>query len=539
MDYELIRLAICDLQEKDKRIDFFSKEYLFDRKHAEHRNQVFFYGGTTMHRRRLSVLLREAMTEEHRKRLFPGNYDLGNMRSLLPKFCKYESKKAKDTTLVAELMQELWQENRLQGEQCIDSSGLKKIKAGIAELTGRTMEQHYAHNKSTALKVTKLLYRLSRDRWSSASENNPPKKPQIIAMLRWPNGKNDYSLSFRDAYAYKENLGQVWLIADLKSYLSIELPLETYENVGALQFFLYKYLRSTVHNVVKALSFMDYARQVKAYKNLAYKINFLVIDPQPINLSLDEDLYFYINALEFAHFAEGYHNLLEKSKTDCNVLPVFAMIDNFAKDLAQSQSASLHDQLISPGEFHDFMETYAELLSVIVGKAFSREILPSELKKTCSYVLNLLCKYGMFRKQWLNGDSQASLFSTLEFIAAVCCVYEEMNRKESERTKHKPYWKGQAAQGGSILTTLKSASFDQSSFIEQTPEEHQHIWANRLEWFMATLQGQIELKTQQFAFQSVLVRKVKEIARTNNLVSIHRNLSRLDLELESLISSSF
>jgi len=538
MDNELLRLEICDLQKEKQGIDLFSKEYLFDVKHAEDRSKVFFYGGSTMHRSRLSVLLREAMTKEQRERLFPGNYDLGSMRYLKPELCKLDSIRAKNSSLLEELTQELWQEKKLDNNGPIDRSGLKKIKASIAELTGRKMEQHYARNKSTALKVVKLLYRLSKDRWSGSGNPDKPKRPQLLAILRWPEGKKDYSLSFRDAYPYKENTDQVWLIADLKTYLSVELDEKTHEKIGALNFFLHECLKKTEHNVEKVLSRMSYQDQVMTYKHLAIEVNLLTVDPQLADIPLDEELYFYLNALEFAHFAEGYPDLLEKAKSDCSVLPVFPDIDRLAKDVTQSECVGMHDPVFSPDEFPDFIQDCTELLCLIVGKAGGKEIAPSELKKSTKYALNLLCTHAMFRKQWQNGDMKAPLFSTLECVAAICCVLDEETKKESERTKHMPYWKGQAAQGDSILTALKTTPVVQNIFKDPVPEEHRHIWANRLEWFIAALQDHVELKTQQFAFRLALVGKMKEISKTNNLASVYGNLRKLGLKLGRLISSS-
>jgi len=83
------------------------------------------------------------------------------------------------------------------------------------------LQDHFEVNKSTALKVIKTLHTMMRKR-----------SAHLMQLLNLPKPGGKFSLSFRDAIPIK-NQDQVWLIADLKAYLSVEIDEERIAEISS------------------------------------------------------------------------------------------------------------------------------------------------------------------------------------------------------------------------------------------------------------------------------------------------------------------
>ena len=139
MDKCIVELAISDLQKNSDGIDLWSKAYFFDKKWAQHRNKELMRGGPFGHRSRLSILLREGMTDEHREKIFDGKYDLGNMKPVPP-----------ELSTIVQLANALYGKVRSGN---VANDAFETIKETIRSITGRSVEEHRKINESTALKV--------------------------------------------------------------------------------------------------------------------------------------------------------------------------------------------------------------------------------------------------------------------------------------------------------------------------------------------------------------------------------------------------
>lgn len=529
----LIDFIVEGEQRKIPETDLFSREFLFSSAYAKSRNRRSF-GGLSGGQSLLSFLLRDAMDIEHRNNLFPKNFDLGNMRQIPSEQCFTDSDGRDSVT------EELTSELRIifpdDQDLVVQATDLKKIKEGIASLTRRKMVQHYAHNKSKALKVVKLLYRLNNDRLLNSLDDENNKRPQLMAMLRRPDSlTRKPSLSFRSAHPYAENEEQVFLISDLKVYLSIELDDERYLEIGGFHDFMEKQLSKVAARIDNEINVMCHTDQAQAYKRITEALASSVFEPLLADIDLDEDLYFHLNALEFAHYAVGYSELLKKAKPVSQITPIPASLDKFAKELMQYESGRFYDVIFSADDTARFVDTYEKPLIFLVGKALGKVITRRDLESLKMHVFNLLCIYAIFGKGKLPLDTKVQLFSTLELVAAICCVHDELSKTREERTQHKPYWKGQNTQGRSILTTLEKWTLSTDMSKERVPEEHYQIWTHRFEWVMAALIGCAELKTQQLIFRSALADAMNELSKTNNMAAIHKNLRLLDTKLTQIL----
>jgi hypothetical protein len=547
-------MTLRHLKKELPDIDLFSREFLFDKRHALSRSKVLIFGSPAGPKSRLSFLLRDAILEQHRTALFPGDYDLGNLRSLLPAFCAIDhTDSLEKTSLIGELSEDLESAGQINADEFLEASDLKKLKKDLAALTGRSMEQHYRKNKSTALKVMKLLFRLGRDRWStgSQSEDFGSTKFQLFDLLKWPGGdeRNRYSLSLRNTFPYqgpssnpkfKSSEEVAALISDLKSYLSVELDDKTYEAISDLPAALHWHLNSIEHNIEKLLPDTDkigYGDAVNIYNHLADLIDLKEVnfDISAENIALDEELFLYLHTLEFAHFAEAYPRLLDKSDPRCDIVPIGPAIDELAKALTENDALGMFDPIITDEDYFLFFNSQEEILCRVVGAALCEKMTKSALRNSAQPALHLMQTFSLFRKQPFEHEKH-STFSLLEVIAALCCVRQEQARSESERTKHKPYWKGQQAQGGSILKSLKVSPWNNhpAEFSDAIPEEHRLIWTSRFEWFLDALQGHTELTVQRFRLRSALARRAKAIVKTNNragMIDAMERLGELTFEL--------
>lgn len=553
MDPTLSEMMLRELEKELPGVDLFSREFLFDKKYALSRSKVLIFGSPAGSRSRLSFLLRDAMTDERRDALFPGHYDLGNLRSLPPEFCTFDhSTTTGMVSLAGELSAELEDVGQLGADDSLDANNFKKLKKDLATLTSRSMEQHCTVNKSTVLKVMKLLYRLGRDRWSSDLDpmKNNRGKSQLIAFLQWPqdDGSDHYSLSLRDIFPYRSSVPKSdykaseelsALFADLKSYLSIELDGHTYVSISEVLQTLHWHLNNIERNIEKLLvdtGRSGYWEAVKTYDYLAGQIDLAPrLNAPTTDIALDEDLFLYLHTLEFAHFAQAYPMLLDKAEPACVIVPVAPVIDVLAKDSTGNESLGMYDPFITDDEFALFVSDWEELLCSIVGKALQEEITKSSLQRAVLPALHLAQTYSLFRKPQ-STESDPFTFSLLELVAALCCVRNEQSKKASDRTVHKPYWKGQQAQGGSILSSLKTSPWGNhpGSSFDPVPEEHRLIWTSRFEWFLDALQGHTELTVQRFRFRSALARKAKVIVKTNNregMIDAMEKLGKLTFEL--------
>jgi len=547
-------IALRQLEKELPGIDLFSREFLFDKKHALSRSKVLIFGSATGSKSRLSFLLRDAIPDQCRTALFRGDYDLGNLRSLLPEFCAIDySDSIRKSSLASELSKDLESAGQIITDEFLEASNLKKLKKDLTALTGRSMEQHYARNKSTALKVMKLLYRFGRDRWSVDRQpmDTDSGKSQLFDLLKWPegDGRNRYSLSLRDTFPYqtpspnsqsKPSEEVSALISDLKSYLSVELDDKTYEAISKIPEALHWHLNNFERNIEKLLpdaGRTGYWEAVKTYSYLADRIDLKLVkfDVPTANLALDEELFLYLHTLEFAHFVEAYPHLLDKADRKFDLVPIGSAIDEFAKALTKNEALGMFDPIITDEEFPLFVNSQEEMLCRAVGAALREEITKSALKKAVQPALHLMQTHLLFRKQAFE-QKNFFTFSLLEVIAALCCVRQEQARNESERTKHRPYWKGQQTQGGSILSSLKTSPWDNhpAESSDAIPEEHRLIWTSRFEWFLDALQGHTELTVQRFRFRSALARKAKVIVKTNNrdgMIEAMERLGKLTFEL--------
>jgi hypothetical protein len=497
--------VIFGLQKDGDGIDLWSREYFFDKKYAQHRSTMVMHSGSRLPRSLLSLLIREGMTEERREKLFPGDYDLGNRRTLPTELCSYKK-----------LIAELYGEDSTHTHA--DNDPFETIKKGIRRITGREMQEHFKVNKSTALKVIRTLNLLARNR-----------EPRLMQFLIPPQKK--FSMSFRDSYPYMRNQEQVWLIADLKANLSIELSEKRFHEIALLFSSLHDLMNNIIRNVEKILVGAYHSEDdsmSSVYADLVTAVESYQVQHERKDVPLDEELFIHLHMLEFAHFAIGYQKLIAEEIPTLPITPVIEELRAFAKKAFPALFVDVKedDPRIAINDIPTFSLRWQKEIIVIMEKAMGEGMTFDEfdkIKPGAQIFLRDFYSHQDIGNGALHGEMKVSPWYV---IAALCCVWyvKLANTPELEKI-FKPYWLGQGAQGGTLHASVKESRIGFA--VDRVPEEHRHIWNVRLEWFADALRGHTELRTQRFDLRVALISKVLDISCTNNTDWIAQKLISL------------
>ncbi|KFX63926.1 hypothetical protein KBK24_0119765 [Burkholderia sp. K24] len=540
MDTELLRCAVASFQDEihaKHGVDLLSRAFLFDQKFARERNRVAELGSynvdplprpfvfvqtfapplsVSTRRTTLSVLLREAMTDQARAEIFPGKFDLGNLRTVADEECTYEA-------LSDELNEELPQRcNREGGEIVLDRDTFKTIQQGIFKLTGQKIAAYDRIDKLVALKVVKLLYlvMLKRD------------KPSLFGLLAAPEGGRA-GLEYREAYPNAKNEESTWLVADIKEYLGVELAGDRIKEIEIGCSSLMSAFDRVVSNVDRKIgsSRQSSQRGASVYASLAEVLDNFRWEPELQEVSrLDEALYIYLSTLEFRHYAGSYPSLVEiatPSQQELQMASIERDLDQLAQhmvlrtlglpEMVDTSSVRKSDCRIQLKLFPRAATNYAHEIRAVMGKALCMPIEEKAYQQCIPDAQKLLTRVCVFETGQPPLEDKVSA-SLAQVVAAFCAVYFE-RKILTKRTNHKPYWHAQKAEGGSLLGSLDKPFTDADVL-----EEHSQIWRCRLEWFQAAICGYLDVHVSRMAFRIALVGKISEIARMNNTEALAKNL---------------
>lgn len=507
--------AIGEDLRKRYGVDPLSREFIFGAKFADDRNGAIL-GGDRMRDTLLSVLLREAVSEDHRAGLFPEKFDLGSREPVSADDCTYDA-------LAGELNAKLD-----KADATVDSDTFKTIREGIQNLTGQKMAVYAQADKLIMLKVIKLFYHVMRER----------DEDRIFGLLNAPdNLKRKAGLEFREAYPNSMNKEGTWLVADLKSYLSLELSETRIEEIDLTFSQLMPVVESIDTNAAQAI-LKAHGRTVPGtlviYPALTASLDdFRTGDGGQSVPRLDEALYVYVSSLEFRHFARVYPSLIEIATPvagELQVTPITGELDELASAIVRACRGLCAFGTLKPATDLDcrirleylpgLAEDYAREIRTLVARATGVAISERAYEQSFPYVHGLLVTVCTFEPgQTLVEEKLLATFR--QVVAAFCAIHYELNIRKIP-SNHKPYWHSQQAQGGSLRTPLLAPVWSTDRF-----EEHSQIWRCRLDWFQAAIRGETGLHDARTAFRAALIRNVAEIAKINDTAILAENLSTL------------
>jgi len=468
---------------EEKGIDAWADAYLFDPQFAKSRNERVVHDGRwPFYRTRLSILLREGMSDERRARICASSFDLGSALEMAP------AEQSRVSLLLN--IRGIDGETMLDGERDAykprDVFGT--IYDRIKQFTGLSISDFEEINKVTALRVVKLLHQM---------QTRNSRLMQHLSMpahnLDQPRNKRKFSLALRAGRDH-EKLGALnFLFGDLKAWLSIELSdkfffrLETI-SAKALSFFnqfIWK-LRDDLEKKNVPLN-----QQPEVYKELAfriYEVPFLIEDkdlPFATRLKLDEKLYFYLHELEIAHLVVGYPQLVIQA------IPQVVIAASVIVDLEQllarlfPGTSKLTALLVTLEDVPDFLTSIQADVVAILQKAFELEISANVYKKHAENAQRLLRDYYVARGGNVNQlNVEITKTNLLMCISAVATVYYTASQTEGEWA---PFLPGHTS-NSEIAHSKKKDMPNESTGASKMAEEHILILQTRLEAFSALLE---------------------------------------------------
>jgi len=396
----------------------------------------------------------------------------------------------------------------------LDRYTFKTIQQGIRKLTGQKIAAYDRINKLVTLKVVKLLYLIMRNR----------DRPSLFGLLAAPeNGRP--GLEYREAYPNAKNEESTWLVADIKEYLGTELELDRTKDIEIACSRLMSAFTSITSNVDWAIASVGYSTQrcASIYVALEEALHNFRWKAEQGMSRLDEALYIYLSTLEFRHFANSYPLLIEIAVASQKGLQVASIVGDLeqlaqhmiSSELAWLEAAGMGSRVrtskcrIPLALFPRAAADCAHEIRAMMSKALRMPIEEKAYQQCISAVQNLLKRVCKFEPEQRGPEDKVTA-SIAQVAAAFCAVYFEREILQ-ERTNHRPYWHGQKAEGGSLLGSLEKPLTDADVL-----EEHSQIWRLRLEWFQAANGGYLNVFVEKMAFRTVLLRKMGDIARTNN-----------------------
>lgn len=398
----------------------------------------------------INVILHEGMTDKHKSELFPKRFDLGHTESA-------PNQPEKLSALIAEINSSL---GNKQGEKLAGktSKDFQTVLNGIRN----TIEQDFSDNNLTyptsSLKVINLLYKMTRSR-----------KSHLFGLIEPPQISKNPTLEFRDTAPDPLNEDNSLIIADLISYLSIEIPAERLKKIHVQLLTSSKLLECIalenmeITESIRTHHQEDDHRIASAYQELTESIE--RYEPEQLTtifVSLDEILYTYLRTLEFQHFVGDYEKVAEKSIMKNQIDEINVAINDLCNLLSEEMETKIlpNTPVTSINGLQDFVEVHAKQFIEIVKSAtgfsvrINNIIVNSEtgiserinnLKNIIDHASKILSMYSFHTFGEKNLD--AIVISVSDCIAALCTIRHQQDKK----TTHASYVFGQKTPSKSPL----------------------------------------------------------------------------------------
>ncbi|MFO1348764.1 MAG: hypothetical protein U1F12_09325 [Pseudomonadales bacterium] len=440
---------------------------VFHRKFAKYRHRPYpdaekdTWKSQYMIRTWINVILHEGMTDELRLTLFPSLFDLGNSSTGVP----HEARLAD-----------------LTGEMGFDIGGyffrkypkdLQTVLTGITNTTGYDFSDRSIYYPMTSLKVVSLLHKMMKLR-----------KSHLFSLIEPPHTSKRPTLDFRDTTPDPLNENDTLVIADLISYLSIEIPKEKLKAIHIQLLTPSKLLECIalenmeITDPIRTYYRNDTDKISLAYTKLAEDIEkFELKQPIKRQIPLDELLYTYLRTLEFQHFTGEIALITEKIKAAEKPNDITTELTKLCNEIGEEldNPISINTAIISIEDLQLFSDIHSKKLRSIIRKATgiyvrkdaietkSSENSPDNIIDHSKKILYLFCihKYGEV-------DQDKKIISVVDIISAMCTV---LYQQKKNKISHSPYVIGQKTPGDNTLRYFSKGK-DLKSLIETDTIPH-------------------------------------------------------------------
>jgi hypothetical protein len=277
---------------KSLGVDLFSYDFVRDPSYVKDRCGRIIGGEVLDGQSVLRSMLHAGLTEGDRIQIFPGEFDLGNARSIPEDACTYEA-----------LTKEL-EEQRSQYESSNNPLGkadVTRLLRNTAELLGHTLPQERYAGAGDFFKVVKLLH----------SFKQRDGLLQLMSILRPPT-ETTAALELTNPYPRGANSDIRWQMIDLQGYLSAEISAERLTEIDGTFGSVRSVLDDAfdgIERVLKMVGRPSIVEVVQRYEVVLNRWTSFRSPPVRQMHRADEQLYLTMHTLDFLHFAKVEHKL--------------------------------------------------------------------------------------------------------------------------------------------------------------------------------------------------------------------------------------
>ncbi|WP_287596814.1 hypothetical protein [Thermomonas sp.] len=519
--------AFLSLVKEETGVSTTPADAVFHRKYAKFRHLP--YPDSTEESRRtdymqrtwINVLLHEGMTDELRKELYPNQFDLGNTHS--------------DSGSHADFSELLLEINGARKEGRGENVGRKQLKdfetvlKGIVAITGINLGGSTRKKTIDDLKVVKLLYRVSKERAS-----------HLFGLIACPGYMGDNAtLEFRDSYldrqierptANEERIeANELLVADLTSYLSVEIPSSTIERVNALLLTHSKLLEciaienDEILEPIRAACALGHTDPSGAYLFLAQLIQIYPDVTQSTQQNpLSEALYTYLRSLHFQHFVGGYSSIVGKAIISEDIKPILSEVEQFCEELSEANTVriGLNTPVTSIEAFPNLVKRQSSRFRALIKSATGLATRHDGLDDICSHASKILSAYMLV--QFAEKDPSKKCISIADCIASLIAV----RHQQSVKTDYKPRWFGLKDVGDSPLRYFdRERGVRELQATDYIPEGVNQLLYQRFCQIHVSLVGDQDRHESWMTFQIARLHQYVRCIQSNNISEILRSIS--------------
>lgn len=503
---------------------------VFHRKYAKYRQMPYpdatedQWRSIFMQRTWINVLLRDGMTDELRKELYPERFDLGNTQS------------DNGTPLdFSDLLREI---NGAKKEGRGENVGSKQVKdletvlKGIVAIANINIGDGTRKKTADDLKVVKLLHRMTKERAS-----------HLFGLIAHPgHTDNGATLEFRDSYLDRQieqptsNDDRIeeneLLVADLTAYLSVEIPEVTLQAVDKVLLTHAKLLECVVienneilHPIRAACASLQ-CDPANIYFFLAQLIELYPnVEPATRPNRLSEALYTYLRSLHFQHFVGGYADIVDKAIISEEIKPVRSELARFCEELAEANMVpiDLNTPITSIKEFPALVKRQSTRFRSLIKSATGLATRDDALDDICSHASKILNAYMWV--QFTEKDLSKECISVADCLAALIAV----RHQQSVKTNYKPRWFGLKDVGDSPLRYFdRERSVSDLQATDYIPEGVNQLLYQRFCQVHLLLVGDQNRHESWMTFQVARLRQYAQCMQSNNISSISASINHLN-----------
>lgn len=434
----------------------------------------------------LKYLLHSGLTKEDRLRIFPGEFDLGNSRSIPDKDCTYDA-------LCKELEGQRTSHERFDNP--LEIADVMRLLRDTSALLGHKPIKEQQVGSSQLFKVAKLLHSFKQRKGLL----------QLMSILRPPIAEAKTSLELTNPYQCGVDSVLRFQLTDLHAYLSVEISEERLADIdrtfGSVRAELDKAIVE-IEYVLKSVGNPCIEEVVQRYDIAFNQWASHRSPPMRKLLRADEQLYVIMHVLDFLHFAKVENKLRNERLLQPSVTSI-----SVAGDLANSQI------LLQDLCEHDVPDSVRQLLP-LMNEATGEDISYRQFRdylESAHIVLN----------HWvsLKQEPTALVVDKLTVLAAII-VAREMRRNPAV---YKPGLHGSVrGQSQSV-----KAAFKANRPVSSSHEEFERIVYYAVHWTRYALSGQTAVLEAQLAFQMRLMNNAVSVLSTHDTSVMANFLSNL------------